>query len=97
MKQIQLLFSNSILLENSQRMKVDYILTERVSEEDQRTPYYGVKITKYQGDTIESEEVCGISTVKDSVISIIQKLYQHEVTPISMIEIVDELVTDWAM
>lgn len=97
MKQVQLLFCNNVLLDDAHNMKLDYSLTEKVFETDQKTPYYGAKITKYLGDTVESDEVCGISTSKDFVISIIQKLYQHEVTPISMVEIVDELVTNWAV
>jgi hypothetical protein len=97
MKQVQLLFCKNVLLSDSQSMKLDYSLTEMASEADQMTPYYGARITKYLGDTIESDEVCGISESKDMVISIIQKLYQHEVTPISMVEIVDELVTCWSV
>ena len=93
MKQVQLLFSSKVTLEDARSMKLDYSLTKKVSETDQKTPYYGAKITKYLGDTIESDEVCGISASKDIAISIIQTLYRYEVTPISLAEIVDELIT----
>ena len=94
MKQVQLLFSNNVLLEDARSMKLDYCLTEKTSESDHLTPYYGAKITKYLEGNVETEEICGISASKETVISMIKKLYLHEVTPISMVEIVDELVTD---
>jgi hypothetical protein len=93
MKQLQLLFSNEVLLEDERVMKLDYSLTEKISEADQKEPYYGVKITKFLDDLVESDEIPGISSSKEAVVSIIKKLCQFEVTPISMAEIVDELVT----
>ncbi|HHV11239.1 MAG TPA: hypothetical protein GXX75_13295 [Clostridiales bacterium] len=93
MKQLQLLFSNEVLLEDARVMKLDYCLTERSLESDQNTPYYGVRITKRLDDSVEADEITGISTSRDVVVSIIKKLCQHEVTPISMVEIVDDLVT----
>ena len=93
MKQVQLLFSSKVLLEDARSMQLDYCLMESFSEADQGTPYYGVKISKYLGDTVEADEVPGISSSRDSVVSILEKLHRFEVTPISMIEIVDELVT----
>ncbi|HWT76485.1 MAG TPA: DUF6514 family protein [Mobilitalea sp.] len=92
MNKLQLLFSNEVLLEDARVMKLDYSLTEKASEEE-KTPYYGVKITKYLENLIESDEVTGISESKDAVVSIIKKLCQFEVTPISMVEIVDDMVT----
>lgn len=93
MKQLQLLFSNEVLLEDSRVMKLDYSLTEKRLEADQDTSYYGVKITKHLDNLIESDEVTGISTSKETVITMIRKLCQFEVTPISMVEILDDLVT----
>ena len=93
MKQLQLLFSNEVLLEDARVMKLDYSLTERISETNQDTPFYGVRITKHLDESVEADEITGISTSRDVVVSIIKKLCQHEVTPISMVEIVDELVT----
>ena len=88
-----LLFSNEVLLEDARVMKLDYCLTENFTDTEQSTPYYGAKITKYLEDEVEVEEILGISDSRESVVSIIKKLCQFEVTPISMIEIVDELVT----
>jgi hypothetical protein len=75
-------------------MKLDYYLTERNSDVELESPYYGAIITKHLDDLVESSEIKGISTSKDIVVSIIKKLCQFEVTPISMVEIVDELVTE---
>lgn len=93
MKELQLLFSNEVMLEDEKVMKLDYILTENVSEMEPKTTYYGIRVTKKLDNMIESEEETGISNCRDTVISIIRKLCQFEVTPISMINIVDELVT----
>lgn len=93
MKQLQLLFSNEVLLEDARVMKLDYSLTERCSETDLAAPFYGVRITKRLEDSVETDEITGISTSRDAVVSIIKKLCQFEVTPISMVEIVDDLVT----
>lgn len=91
MKRLMLLYSNEVVLEDSRVMKLDYSLTERIS--DEKSPYYGLKVTKYLDGITESEEINGVSEEKDVVVSIIKKLCQFEVTPISTVEIVDELVT----
>lgn len=93
MKQLQLLFSNEVRLEDERVMKLDYSLTEKTSETECDGPYYGVRITRILDNMTEADEVTGISTSKDDVVQIIKKLFQFEVTPISMVEIVDELVT----
>jgi hypothetical protein len=93
MQQLQLLFSNEVLLEDARVMKLDYSLTERMSEDDHKTTYYGVRITKYLGDIIESDEVAGLSESKDSVLTVIKKLCQFQVTPISMVDVLDDLVS----
>ncbi len=90
------LFSKEVVLEDKRLMKLDYSLTERLMETEENTPYYGVKITKYVEDQIETDEISGISTSREEVVSILNKLYQFDVTPISMAEIVDELVEQGA-
>lgn len=92
MRKVVLLFSNEVLLEDRRLMKLDYSLTESCAEASTE-PYYGIQIRKYLGDDMEADEVSGISYSKDAVISMIRKLFQYEVTPISMAEIIDELVT----
>lgn len=93
MKQKQLLFSNELMLEDDRCMKLNYSLLVTNEEGGSGQPYYGISITRYLDNAVESDEVGGISYSREAVISIIKKLYRNEVTPISMIEIIDELVT----
>lgn len=93
MKKLQLLFSNEIILENTDKMKLDYNLTEKTSE-DCDGSVYGIQITKYHKENIETEEINNISYSKDVVVSIVHKLYHYEVTPISMVDIVDDLLSE---
>lgn len=90
---MHLLFSNEVQLEDQRSMLLNYSLTERIGNEDQVNPIYGIHISRNLEGAVDIEEVAGISYSKDKVISMIKKLFQFEVTPISMIEIVDELVT----
>ncbi len=94
MKQLQVLFSNEVMLEDERRMILDYSLTEKSSDSDQKLSCYGIQITKHLDNLIESEEIGGISYSKDTAVSILKKLCMHKVTPISMVEIVDDLVTE---
>ncbi len=93
MKQLQLLFSNEVMLEDARVMKLDYSLIEKNAEQEEETSLFGVRITKHLDNLIESDEVTGISTSKEAVVNIIKKLCQFEVTPISMVEILDDMVT----
>jgi len=89
----QLLEISEVLLEDERVMKLEYCLTERVSNDEPSYPYYGVTITKCLDNLTESDEISGISISRDFVTSLIKKLCQFQVTPISMVEIVDELVS----
>ena len=93
MRQLHLLFSNEVQLEDERKMLLNYSLTEKLEETNQSDPFYGIQISKKLDDSVEIEEVSGISYSKEAVISLIKKLFQYEVTPISMIEILDDLVT----
>ncbi|MBE5967459.1 MAG: hypothetical protein E7255_10955 [Lachnospiraceae bacterium] len=93
MKQLQLLFSNEVCLEDERKMQLDYCLTADYAQAGQPVPYYGIRITKHFENLEETEEVCGISYSKERVMSMIKKLFQYEVTPIHLVEIVDDFVT----
>jgi hypothetical protein len=104
MTQKVLLFSNEVTLEDGRMMKLDYNLTENESEEYDDSKhfysesfhgcispnYYGIQITKYLEDAIETDEVSGISYNKDTAISILKKLYHNEVTPVALTGILDD-------
>lgn len=93
MKQLQVLFSNEVALEDDRKMRLDYCLTENYMQSEVEEPYYGIRITKYLDDLEESEEVFGISCSKETVLSMIKKIYINVVTPIHLVDIVDDLVT----
>ncbi len=88
----EVIFSSEITLEDEKVMKLDYSLTQGITETDQTT-YYGVEITKYLENMVESDEILGVSLSKEDTVAMIKILYQNQVTPISMIEIVDDLIT----
>jgi hypothetical protein len=93
MKQTQELFSNEIRLEDKRSMILKYLLIEKYMDSNQSEPLYGIQISKELEQTVETEEVSAISYSKETVVKLMKKLFQYEVTPISMIEIVDDLVT----
>lgn len=91
----------NIFLENKKLVKLDderfmelqYFLLEKNSVEEEEKMLYGIKIVKRIDTCIESEEVHAISYSKNFVKQLIKKLVDNEVTPISMIEILDDLQT----
>jgi len=96
MKQSELLFRNEVCLEDQRKMKLAYCLISECLQEGQTEPYYGIRITKHLGNSEETEEVNGVSYCKETVISMIKKLFQYEVTPVHLVEIVDGFITQGA-
>ena len=92
MRKKELLFKNEVTLDDDRMMRLEYNLTENHME-DNDEPYYGIQIIKYFDDNLEMDEVSGISYSKDKVKSVTKILFQHVVTPISMVEIIDDLIT----
>lgn len=92
MENTRKLFSNELILEDNRSMRLEYNLTKN-HEPDKAEPYFGIQIIKIMDDNLEKEEIRGISYSKDKVESMTRILYQNQVTPISMIEIVDDLIT----
>jgi hypothetical protein len=93
MKELKVLFSNEIELEDKRKMKLFYCLSEKPSIMKKAACCYGIQITKRLDDIIEYEEVEGISYSKEDVVSMIKRLYQYKVTPTSLVETVDDFVT----
>ena len=92
MGKMQLLFSNEVTLDDNRSMRLEYKITENLKA-DSGEPYYGIQIAKYLGNNVEIDEIKGISYSKDKVEAIIKILYENVVTPISMVEIMDDLIT----
>jgi len=92
MKKMDLLYSNEVTLDDNRTMRLEYNITESRSA-DNDEPYYGIQITKYIDDSTETEEIQGISYSRDKVEEIAGILFRNIVTPISMVEIVDDIIT----
>jgi len=91
-KKVDLLFTNEVTLEDDRIMKLEYNITEHQNEENEE-PYYGLQIKKYLDGETEVGEIEGISFSRDKVEAIARILFRNTVTPISMAEIVDDLIT----
>lgn len=92
MKNKNLLFSNEVTLDDNRMMRLEYNLTENKSA-DTEGFYYGIQIVRYLDGNTEVGEIRGISYARDKVEEIARILFKHTVTPISMAEIVDDLIT----
>ena len=92
MRKLELLLKNEVTLEDDRLMRLEYKITENHSTDSEK-PYYGIQIIKYVDNEMEMDEAIGISYSKDKVKAITKTLFQHAVTPISMIEIIDDLIT----
>lgn len=92
MRKMKLLFSNEMTLDDDRKMRLEYNLMENRSIEKEEL-YYGIQIIKYLGDELEIEEIKGISSSREKAEAITRILFQHGVTPISMVEIVDDIIT----
>lgn len=92
MRKVKLLYSKEVTLEDNRVMKLEYNITENQNT-DTDEPYYGIQIVKYLGENRETEEIEGISYSREKVEAIVKILFQNIVTPISMVEIVDDIIT----
>lgn len=96
MKKSNVLFKNEVTLEDSRVMRLEYNITENRLANSEKS-YYGIQIVKYLDGNLEMEEVEGISYSREKVETITRILFQNLVTPISMIEIIDDLITQEAV
>jgi len=94
MKKLYLEGTNTMLLEDNKEVKLDYYLVEDYKECRQQVLLYGIKIVKHLEDYLETEYTDPISNSRDLVKEMVHKLWYNGVTLISMLEIVDDLVSD---
>lgn len=92
MKKVKLQHTKNLVLENNEEIILKYYLVQRTLLDPERE-LYGIQIDKQQGDYTECEIVEGISYSEEDILAMIEKLYINDVTPISMIPIIDDLVT----
>ncbi len=94
MKKLYLEGTKTIILEDDKEIKLDYYLVEDYKERGQQVLSYGIKIVKHMENYLETEYTDPISYSRDIVKGIVHKLWHNEVTLISMLEIVDDLVSE---
>lgn len=95
MKKLHLVGTQVLELESNKTMNLRYYLTECHKADNSAVQYYGVQIEKKEeADSPEVEWVDYISSSKDIVLNMVEKLAKHTVTPISMVTIVDDIVTE---
>lgn len=94
MKRIDLIGERNVELEDQREMVLHYYLIEEPSKANGSMNYlYGIKIEKQFGGIVESEEVEALSYSKEVVLQLINTLMECTVTPMTLVEVVDELIT----
>ena len=97
MKRIDLIGERNVELEDQREMVLNYYLIEEPSKANgdmnSMNFLYGIKIEKQFGGIVESEEVEALSYSKEVVLQLINTLMECTVTPMTLIEVVDELIT----
>ncbi|HHT98232.1 MAG TPA: hypothetical protein GXZ90_10120 [Clostridiales bacterium] len=90
-----ILLENSIeILERDKNEKNFYDLSQASRlEEKVAGSYYGIEIEQESANRFDIDRIEGISYSKDEAIDIIYTLFEYDVTPISMVEIIDDIVT----
>lgn len=82
---------------NNVRIKLEYYLIETKSNLEKKETLYGIQIVKYKKAKREIEKevesITGLSYSKKFVEQMIACLMDHTVTPICMLEIVDDYMT----
>lgn len=78
---------------NNSKIKLEYYLTASKWNPEEKETLYGIKIVKYQFENREVEALKGISYSKKFVEQMISCLMDHTVTPICMLEVVDDYIT----
>lgn len=86
--------TKKIMLENEQELIFDYYLVEESRGSQNEEVLYGIKIFQHMRDHLLVEYSEPISESKEVVKDMIHKLWKNDVTLITMLEIVDDLVTE---
>lgn len=94
MRKLYLEGTKTMLLDDNKEVQFDYYLVEGYKKLGQQVLLYGIEIVKHLENYSETENTDAISYSKDIVKSMVHKLWCNEVTLDSMIEIVDDLVSD---
>lgn len=95
MKHVNLIGEKQVLVDDEKMMILSYYLIEESSKvkDEQVNNLYGIRIQKQFGGIVESEEVEALSYSKEVVLQLIETLMEFTVTPMTLVEVVDELIT----
>lgn len=74
-------------------MELKYFLLEEMDEAEQ-TISYGVEIRKTESEQVEVETVKGVTDSKEMADHLIELLVTNTVTPISLVNVVDDYITE---
>lgn len=86
--------TKKIVLEDNNELVFDYYLVEECRSCQNNERLYGIKIFQHMKDHLLVEYTEPISYSKETVKDMIHKLWKNEVTLGTMLEIVDDLVTE---
>lgn len=88
------LIGNRIVeIEPERQMVLEYYVLEETDKDTQITTY-GTMIRKTDEGTEETEAVKGITHSKEVIHDIIGLLLEHTVTPVSMVDVIDDYITE---
>ncbi|SES64657.1 DUF6514 family protein [[Clostridium] polysaccharolyticum] len=93
MTESKLIGKRIILAVPEREMCLEYFILKEQNEHD-NTVTYGAKICKTENGIDEVEEVKGITDSSKVIISLADMLLENTVTPISMVDVIDDYVTD---
>ena len=93
MKQYEMRGKRVVDIQPERQMSLEYYVISTKSEED-GSEVYGASIEKTEGEKIEKEEIAAISRDKGMVVELVDLMITNTVTPISMVYIVDDYITE---
>lgn len=67
---------------------IEYYILENDADGEK---IYGIEVGKKSDDSFENEMVKGVSTSKSAIMKIINLLFENEVTPVSLIYVLDDI------
>ncbi|MFU0828171.1 MAG: Group-specific protein [Lachnoclostridium sp.] len=95
MKKLYLEGTKTLILDDNKQVKLDYYLVEDLRNRGQEISLYGIKIVKHLDDYLETEYTEPISYSREIVKEMVRKLWVNGVTITTMLEIVDDLVSEY--
>ena len=93
MNSLYLKGTKKLQLENHHEILLSYYLMEWRKKEDKKT-LYGIQIEKKDGENIETENSGCLSYSQDFVLQLIHKMMENTVTPITMLYVIDDVITE---